>query len=90
MFDFISNDANDDRNDFKILQSPKHLTTGDDFLVQFAFVLFVFLVDFIGMTIFISIIETTFRFVRKNNVRTNDDDKEMFGFILTQFFSMDR
>lgn len=64
----------------------KNWAIGDDFFAQICFVLFVFLVDFIGMTMFISIIEKSFRSVRKRNVRTNNEDKEMFHFILTQFF----
>ena len=59
---------------------------GDDaFLGPFCFTLFVFFVVFIGMTMFISIINDDFRIVRNNNQRKFNEDHDMSAFMWKKF-----
>jgi hypothetical protein len=57
----------------------------DAFLGPISFVLFIFFVVFIGMTMFISIINDSFRTVRKNSRLSLNEEHDMFAFMWNRF-----
>jgi Polycystin cation channel len=61
------------------------LTSADAFLGPLCFVVFIFFVVFIGMTMFISIIGDSFRIVQQNHRMNHDEEHDMFAFIWYTF-----
>ena len=61
------------------------ITSADAFLGPFAFTLFVLLLVFIGITMFISIINNSFRTVRKRIRMNANDDDQIFAFMWNRF-----
>ena len=61
------------------------ITSADAFLGPFAFTLFVLLLVFIGITMFISIINNSFRTVRKRIRMNANEDDQIFAFMWNRF-----
>jgi hypothetical protein len=62
-----------------------HLTDASPFLGPFCFSLFIFLVVFVCLSMFLSIINQSFRFVRDNLEHHQNGDEQIFIFMLQKF-----
>lgn len=62
----------------------KTLFKTETFVASICLTFFIFFVVFFGLTIFISIMQKSFRHVRQTICFENDDDSEMFAFIWNQ------
>ena len=61
------------------------LSSADALLGPLCLTLFIFFVVFVGMTMFISTVQRSFRIMRKNSRRNENDDHEMFVYLWDRF-----
>jgi hypothetical protein len=61
------------------------LSGADAFLGPFCLSLFIFIIVFVFMSVFLTIINQSFRFVRKNATMKSKEDQDMLSFMLYKF-----